>query len=505
MVYYKENQELTTLKTVTTVRGDIEYRRNTRFIKEKYYTINRDCFQFDDKWYRVDSGNVIYDHELKVFLLKTSRNGSMIHGLVLEEGVITMGFFTPNVYNNVITNSNTYGKVVALNSEILEANGWFEDMGTNTWWDPKDMSPGQVSQRKKIRNEKAFTDRGYNIEDNNDYPKKVDLYNKYPTQISLKAQEMSKYIGDLTFGVEIELQRGCLADNLRNRLGAVICRDGSLNGGAEIVSIPLAGAKGLQTVADLGNALKNRSDISLDCSYHIHFGNLKVDKLSIIALYRLSRCLQNELFTMFPYYKTEPSGLKQKNYTKKLLKLNIGSLRDESKEAYELYIQDSWVKLFAFYSEGKITLEEFDKRTRRHPIERKWERKNRYYYFNFSNLFFGDRHTAEMRLSSGTTNSHKMINWMFICVAMIKYAERNTMKLITSDRTISLKEVLEIYPTMFPQDQKAHFVSKYLYEYFLQRQTRCKKDLEKSDYASEWDMYEDKDYKFSYGGVEGLI
>jgi len=504
MVHYKDNPNLKKLTTVKTIKGDIEYRRNTKYLGEKYYTINRDCFEFNEKWYTVESGHVVFDHELKTYTL---RSMNVQKGIVLNEnGTLEMGFFTKNPYNNVYTDSATFGpKVLALNSEILEQNGWVENLTGNYWVDRKDFSNSNLINKIKIGNERDYTNRGYNIEDNLDYPKKVDLYNKYPTHITPKAKEMSKYLGDLTFGVEIELQRGNIPEHLKNRLGVVVCRDGSLNGGAELVTIPLKGAKGLQTLSNLGDELKYRSDIGLECSFHIHFGNLNTDKLSIIALYRLARNIQGELFTMFPYYKIDPSGIKQKNYTKKLLKLNIGSLKDPSKEAYELYLLDSWRKLFDFYAEGRITLEQFNKKTREHPIQRKWEHKNRYYYFNFLNLFFGHRHTVEARLHSGTTNSHKMINWLFICVAIIKYSQKYSKEIITSDKTISLKEVLEIYPTLFPLDKKAYLVSKYLYEYFLKRQARCRKDLEKNDFTSIWDINEDKEYTFEYQGLSGLI
>ncbi len=308
MVYYKENQNLTQLKTVQTIRGDIEYRRNTKYIKEKYHTINRDCFQFNNNWYTIESGNVVFDHELKAYSLK-KYNGLLVRGIVEnEKGELELGYFTTNPYNNVLCNSNEFGRLMAINSEILEKNGWFEDGGNNHWYSAKELTPSSVLTRKKIRNERGFTDRGYNIEDNkDDYRLKTKLYNEYPTHISPKAKEMSKYLGDLTFGVEIELSRGNIPDSLKNRFGTVVCRDGSLNGGAELVTIPMSGAKGLQTIVDLANSLKYRSDISLDCSFHIHFGNLKEDKLLIISLYRLARNLQGELFSMFPYYKTEPS------------------------------------------------------------------------------------------------------------------------------------------------------------------------------------------------------
>lgn len=507
MVHYKDNKTLG-ISVVTTVRGDAEYRRNTKYlghIEKKYYTINRDCFQVNNKWYTVDSGNILYDYEKKEYVHKYGAR--LVRGIVLDKDTqkLALGYFSANPYNNVRINSSLFPVNYAMSSDILEGNGWFEDLGQNVWMNSEEMSAGNVVSRKKIRNDKAFTDRGYNIEDNKDYEEKIELYKAYPTAITPKAKEMSKYLGDITFGAEIEVQRGCMPDNLRCRHGAVICRDGSLNGGAEIVTIPLSGAKGLQTLVNLADDLKHRTDIGLECSFHLHFGNIATDKLSVIALYRLARILQNELFTMFPYYKTDPAGVKQKNYTKKLLKLNINALKDKSREAYELYLQDSWKKLFDFYAEGKITLDRFNKRTREHPIHRKWEMKNRYHYFNFLNLFFGHRHTAEMRLSSGTTNSQKIINWLFICTAIIKYAQKYAKEIIYNDRMISLKEVLDIYPTLFPYDKKAQKVSTYLYKYFEQRRDRCMKDIDKNDRVSEWDIFEDKEYKFEWDGVCGLI
>lgn len=506
MVYYKDNSGLKQLKTVTTIKGDTEYRKNTKYVREKYYTINRDIFQFDDKWYTIDSGNILFDHELKTYILR-NRTANVVKGIVqnLETGKLELGYFTQNPYNNVTTNSAQFGRVPAINREIIEKEGWFEDLGSNVWFSEKDYPGSAKLSKRKIRNERPHTDRGYNIEDNNDYPTKIELHKNYPMVISTKAKEMSKYLGDITFGVEIELSRGCIPDYVKNRLGVVICRDGSLNGGAELVSIPLSGAKGLQTIVDLSKELQERGEIGIDCSFHIHFGNIGTDKLSIISLYRLCRIIQNELFTMFPYYKIDPSGIKQKNYTKKLLKLNINSLKDSSKEAYELYLQDSWAKLFDFFAEGKITLDQFNKKTREHPIQRKWEHRNRYYYFNFLNMFFGHRHTVEARLHSGTTNAHKMINWLFICVAIIKYAQHNSKELITSDRIISIKEVLDIFHVIYPLDSKARFLSEYLYKYFIQRRDRCKKDLDREDYVSEWDIRDDKKYEFEYQGVRGLI
>lgn len=193
MVYYKDNKNLPRLKTVTTIKGDTEYRMNTKYVREKYYTINRDVFQFDDKWHTIDSGNIIFDHELGTYVLK-NRTMGLIRGIEanLETGTRDGDGFTANPYNNVPTNSNEFGRVTAINHEIIEKEGWFEDLGTNSWLNEKDYPGAHKLQRRKIRNDRGFTDRGYNIEDNNDYPTKMKLHDKYPMVISAKAKEMNQ-------------------------------------------------------------------------------------------------------------------------------------------------------------------------------------------------------------------------------------------------------------------------------------------------------------------------
>ena len=119
-------------------------------------------------------------------------------------------------------------------------------------------------------------------------------------------------------------------------------------------------------------------------------------------------------------------------------------------------------------------------------------------------MFFTHRHTLEARLSGATTNKDKVINWLLICIAIIRYSKKYAKDIITTDKTVSLKEVLEIYPTLYPNDPKANFLSKYLHNYFLERQARCKNDWSVGDYKSMWDIDEDKQFTYSYLG-ENLL
>jgi hypothetical protein len=506
MILYGDNPNLK-LKKVTTVMGDVEYRRNCKYIGGKYYLMERDCFCIDGKWYRYDGGNIIFDHERKVWVHK-KQAGSLARGIVDFEtdGKPKYGMYTPNPYNNLKCRLEDSSLHYALSQDILLKNGYVEDVASGVWYSKVALGVTGVKRAKTIRNERSFTDRGYNIEDNaKDFKNKVALYNAYDTVISKEARLYAKYLGDITFGAEVEIAKGNLPEHLQNRYGIVICRDGSIDGGPELVTIPLTGAKGLQSLKDLSEDLKTRGDLSIACAFHLHIGTIRTDKLFLAAFYQLCRKVQDELFTMFPYYKTDHRGVKRKNYNQKLESLSIHPLIKTDKESYEMFLIDSYSKIFDFLAEGQMTLDQFNKRTREHPIPRKWERNNRYYWANIMNMFFTHRNTVEFRLHGPTINHHKMINWLFICNAIVKYAERNAAEIIRTAGNISVKEVLDVYKDLHPKDSKAAFLSDYLQEYFRSRQAKFVTDLKRGDKLSAWDIDDDKSYKFSYKGVCGLI
>lgn len=505
MTFYADNPRLK-LTTVTTVRGDTEYRRNCKHIGGKYYVMERDCFCINGKWYRYDGGNIIFDSERGLWIHK-SEGSRLVRGIVgIENGSPVLGYFTPNPYNNVQVYTNKYGLQTGLNSDFLEDQGFFEDPAYSTWYCKKELSSADLKKRQAIRNGRGFTDRGYNIEENeDDFEKKVENFKNYDLPISTKAKTFAKYLGENTFGAEIEISEGNYPSDLQNRYGVVICRDGSIDGGPELVTIPMSGAKGIQALSNIGDTLYTRGNISLACSFHVHIGNVPTDKLFLTAFWLLCRKIQDELFTMFPGYKTNPSGVKKKNYNQKLNRIGIYTLQDTSKEAYQAYLVDCYAKMFNFLSEGRMSLDQFDRRTREHPIARKWDRKNRYFWSNLMNMFFTHRNTLEFRLHTPTTNPTKMINWLFICVAIVRYAERHAKTIITSDDQISVKQVLNVFRELYPRDKNAKLLGEYLYAYFKERQKSFAKDMEKGDKVSEWDMIQDKDYTFEYEGLTGLV
>jgi len=120
-------------------------------------------------------------------------------------------------------------------------------------------------------------------------------------------------------------------------------------------------------------------------------------------------------------------------------------------------------------------------------------------------MIFSERGTAESRLSSATLNPQKMINWLFMCLAIIKYTEYNQQKIITSPEKITFTGVLNHYREFFKGDKTASFLSEYLIAYYEEKCRIFARDFKEGDYVSNHDLTKDKKYSFTYKGVTRLF
>lgn len=504
MIRYSENPNLDK-KVITKFDGTKEYRTNCWKIKGEYYTIGLDAFEIDGLKYRLSSGLIAFDHETQKMVVK--QNTPLKQGIVgFKNGQPIVGMFQENPYKNVkcFISERTY---TVLNSEILILNKFIEDVSTGIWYPIKDVS---VSDCQTPKNKVNHQNQGYNIEDNEkEMRHKIELYNKFNPELTKDVKRYAKMLGDITFGLELECSKGFLPEHLQNQLGVVICRDGSLkdeNGlnGPEFVTIPISGAKGLQTISDLAKELRKRTTLDIKCSLHIHFGNLPTTRIFIVSLYKLASLIQNELFLMFPFYKTNSDGFKEKNYNKKLRTLDIMSMSPSmKKEEFNEYVNDYYKVIFSWLSEGYVPDQDINRKKRIHPISQKWNRKSRYYWLNFMNVFFSKRNTVEFRLHTPTTNQQKIVNWLFICNAIIKYVNKHASRILLSNEPISLSEVLSFYAEEF--GSRGRFLSDYLIAYVEERKERFYQDYLKNDRLSNWEIDEDKTYEFKYQNTKHLF
>ena len=495
MEKYSENPNLR-LEIVTTVNNEKEYRIHCRKIKGQFYVMNKDCFRINNKWYRKDSGLIVKDHELnKWFLVSEKSKGATVidSGNGVSSSVIIIddngnlkllnryiigcnndkkpvyGFASENRYNNVNVKPLTGGIFCALNAEVLQGGNFMEKISEGIFYEyPPDKINDYKDHCLDLKNIIDHRNQGYNIEDNHEeYQDKVDYFNKLKVPFSKNVLQASKFLENLTFGIEIETSKGFLRKDLQYKTGVVVCRDGSLHGGAEYTSIPLTGAKGLQNILDLTSVLKPRHKFDHFCSYHIHFGNIELSRPYLLALYRLSYMIQNDLFKMFPIYKSDYRlAEKNRDYNQKLKSFNIGNFNGSSKEEYDSYIKNNFNTLFVFLTEGSLPSKRFNRKNKVHPQSQKWNRNSRYYWINFMNAVFSNRNTIEFRLHHGTMNETKAINWLFICASILLYAQKNINRLLVSDKQVTIFDVLDYFSIHGSEGTR---LSNYLKEYYKSR------------------------------------
>lgn len=395
MILYKDNNTLD-LSVVTTVKGDREYKINCKKINDIYYTKDRDIFyiESEDKWYRL-SNKICFDYELKKMVLLTD---DLLYGVVeIQNDTFIFGRFTPNVYNNVVVSNNNISSVV-INQEILEQNNFFERITTGIWYNKSQVSELVQTNYKSIGSQMSHSNKHlkYTIEENTDFETRLKAFNKYPTKISREVLKYSEFIGDLTAGFEAEVSVGFIPTHLLYRLGLVEVRDGSV--GTEFVSVPFSGAKGLQNICNSMDVLRDYCNIDISCSLHYHVGNISTERLNVVVLYILAYKIQDDIFKMFPYYKTDPTGIKAHNYCKKLKCLNIHPLQDLSQDGYKSYVNEVYRNIFIYFSDGVVPDQNNNRLLNHHPIGAKWNQKNRRSWVNLCNLLFSPRRTVEFRL-----------------------------------------------------------------------------------------------------------
>ena len=146
----------------------------------------------------------------------------------------------------------------------------------------------------------------------------------------------------------------------------------------------------------------------------------------------------------------------------------------------------------------------FNAKVHKHPQAHKWDRKSRYYWMNAMNTIFSERGTVEFRPHTPTTNPQKIVNWLFICNAIVRYASLHSKSILTDRKQkITLNKVLDYYAENF--GSTGRFLSEYLKAYVTERKEKFIRDYERGDKISNWEIEEDKDYLFNYQGIGELI
>lgn len=219
-----------------------------------------------------------------------------------------------------------------------------------------------------------------------------------------------RFINELpyTFGLEFETAGGYLPQHRLYELGLIPLRDGSISG-IEFTTVVLHGNMGLNLLKQQVEALDACTIFDKDCSLHIHFGNFKLNGNVLLAVNNLFR---NSDISQFLPELTFFTHLYKTNEDKNYCEFNDRFRTFE--EMYGILVGRN------FYGDLKQP----------HPKDiagtRKWNIKTRYKAVNFINaLCYDGPKTIEYRMLRPTYNFNKILGWLFIYGAIIKYAEQN--------------------------------------------------------------------------------
>lgn len=233
-----------------------------------------------------------------------------------------------------------------------------------------------------------------------------------------------------TFGLEFETSMGYVPENLCFRDGLIPLRDGSISG-LEYSTIVLKGNEGLSLLKQQIETLKKYTAFNKECSLHIHLGGFPLNPDAIYKVYLVCKSLENELEKLVPPL-TFKSGQYKKNGKDYCMKLKSFT---------------SFNQMYR-YLVGKPFLGSL---TQPHPLDyerkAKWRIQTRYYSINFINLLcYRINKTIEFRFLRPTYQFNKILLWLAIFNAILKYAELASTA--QSCKNLSLKKVIdEVYPT----------------------------------------------------------
>lgn len=219
-----------------------------------------------------------------------------------------------------------------------------------------------------------------------------------------------KYINELpyTFGLEFETAGGYLPQHQLYELGLIPLRDGSITG-IEFATVVLQGNQGLNLLKQQLEVLDKHTIFDKDCSLHIHFGGMKLSGEVLLSINNLfcGCCLE--------YYL--PPLTFQTNKYKTNQDKNYCALNTKFKSFEDLYYSIVGRPFYGDFYQP-------------HPKDqsgtRKWNITSRYKAVNFVNaLCYSNPKTVEFRILRPTYNFDKILGWLFIFGAIIKYAEQN--------------------------------------------------------------------------------
>lgn len=520
-----------TNKLVKDYLGNLIPKSKAHKIMGKYYEENVSCFLMEDgQRYRITSTDkIVYDHYNKKWVLKGNRD--LVKGIINTKGEV--GLFSANDFMIRLINlkSKLGNSNYCLNEEIALKMGYIESLSDGGFYklDELDENTKSLIMKKAIPNNERS--KNYNLESDQERKKELEkFYKDLNIRVEASSVEIARIIGDFSFGMEVEVINGHIPKRIRSKYGLKALKDGSLRHdggeGIEYVTVPMSGAKGIQVIKEVLREATKRCEVNNLCSVHFHFGNVRKDKLFVLSLYNVIRLIQDELVKYFPYSRVNSIKPDGKVYCSPLpdLKINHSKiLAAKDEETFHKEIVIEFNKIYTWLNNGKPLAEEYAERSivretivrngkkmfhdrwlkniyttksTYHSVQgQKWDKPQRYMMFNLLNLFFSKIGTIESRLHEGSTNVTKVLSWMLITTAIIKYAENINVSLAA--KKLELKDVLQsALPAKYADYLMEYLKSRHKVFFNENGEYRSYKSIEKT-----W-FNKDPEYRFIHNGME---
>lgn len=332
---------------------------------------------------------------------------------------------------------------------------------TGYYMSKENMSPEQIIREMYTKGQGGFP---YSFERRYEAIENFKRFEGRQENMNLRKFQLSEHM-NYTFGLEFETSEGYVPENICYRDGLIPLRDGSISG-LEYSTVVLQGNEGLSLLAQQINTLKRYTSFNKECSLHVHLGGFPLEPEKIWNLYRLLYRLQSVIGSLVP-----PLTFKSSQY------------KASGKDYCNLL---PGFRNFDNMYESLVGQKFYGSLQQPHPNdikrERKWQVHTRYYWVNFINMLCYDvNKTVEFRLLRPTYNLKKIMVWLHIFNALMKYAETHLKADI--ENVGSLGEVISaVYPEEIAEDLKHEIVR---LEVLVQNQIRnndnCGADLSMED------------------------
>lgn len=486
-------------KTVTTIDGAKALKSECRYIQGAYYRVgdssikgSGQCYLVNDKYCRDGTGYIVYNHTINKYVIKTSE---LVEGVISIQGEnFELGWFEVNSFNNVVIHTKDGKQLKCINEDILYKNRFYRELLSSGEYYYYNVIPAKRFTKITSVSSEYKQSLPYNCDSIMDEYRSIYEEHYKPAKERPYIEKFGDNIGNYTFGVEFETTKGTIPNRICKKLGVMALRDGSISG-LEYVTIPLAGKKGLNTIADICDQLKNRTETDKNCSMHLHIGNIPRTKSFMLAFYKIMIQIQDEMFNMFPVYKKTNYDIKNKNYTKPLPS-NLLQVMDPSITGSN--IDKNFDVLFKWLSMGQSYLGNYNSlsEVESHPSDpngtSKWNIRSRYQHVNFIPLLFGNKKTIEFRIHTATFSTNKIINFLLLCSTIIDFVkanESNILKNFSDYMYFNLRTIVSYTKTSTTATELINYVKK--------RTSYIKYCMQNNDVLAN-----ELDFKYNYYGID---